>query len=311
MNLEALSETKTLLFNKGSIMKVLVLASGGDAPGMNRFLWEIYNKLGVNVYFAYAGFTGLINDEIYPLKEVMYRDLRDCAGVVTRSSRCPEFKQEKVFKMGLENAQKFDVVVILGGNGSEKGAKRLFEAGVNTIFVPATIDNDVDDCHYSIGFSTAVKECVYTVENSMPSIDAFVNTCLFEVMGRDDSAICSAVAERVDADYAVLDKGSLDFEKIKNVILKNYIKSKSSCIIVRENLMEIQEIADKLNESLGMNVVKTQIVGRTQRGGKPTAEELFMAKKFAKETIRCIKTKVFGVRILANEENDIVVKEFK
>lgn len=292
-------------------MKILVLASGGDAPGMNRFMWEIYRKFKDNVYFAFAGFTGLVNGQIFPLSEVIDSSKKNSAGVVTKASRCPEFKQAKYFNMGLENAKKFDAVVILGGNGSEKGAKRLFESGVNTIFVPGTIDNDVKDCHYSIGFSTAVKEAVYTVENTMPSIDAFLNACLFEVMGREDDSICKEVARQVDADYQVVDEKTLDYEKMKNVILKKYIASSSAKIIVRENIANITEIASKLNEMLGMNIVKTQIVGRTQRGGFPTKQELSMATKFAKETIRCIKTKVFGVRVLADENLNIIVTEFK
>lgn len=291
-------------------MKILILSSGGDAPGMNRFVWDVYKNFPKQTYFAYAGFTGLVNGQIFPLKDVIDKKLKDEAGTIIKSSRCPEFKEDEVFKMGLENAKNFDVVVILGGNGSEKGAKQLFENGVNTIFVPATIDNDVEECEYSIGFSTAVKEAVYAVENSMKSIEAFNNACLFEVMGRDDDSICREVAKLTGADYAVLDKKSLDFEELKNVVLKKFIKSQSACIIVRENIMDIEKIAKKLNDSIEMNIVKTHIVGRTQRGGKPTKEELLMASKFAKETIRCIKTKVLGVRILADTNNQIVVKEF-
>ena len=291
-------------------MKILILSSGGDAPGMNRFIWELYKKFPNQTYFAYAGFTGLVNGQIFPLKEVVRKELKDEAGTVIKSSRCPEFKEEEVFKLGLENAKNFDVVVILGGNGSEKGAKQLFENGVNTIFVPATIDNDVNDCSYSIGFSTAVKEAVYAVENSIKSIEAFNNSCLFEVMGRDDDSICKEVSKIVGADYAVINKKNLDFDELKNVVLKKFIKSQSACIIVRENIMNIEKIAKKLNDSLEMDIVKTHIVGRTQRGGKPTKEELLMATKFAKETALCIKTKVFGVRILADENKEIVVKEF-
>lgn len=292
-------------------MKILILASGGDAPGMNRFVWEMYNRCKKDVFFAYGGFEGLIDGYIYPLEEVIDKNVKDCAGVVIRSSRCPEFKQQKYFDMGLENAKKFDVVVILGGNGSERGAKRLFENGVNTIFVPGTIDNDVDDCFYSIGFSTAVKECVYSIENSMPSIDAFTHACLFEVMGREKEAICNAVAKKVNADYTISDKQSLDFEKLRDIILKNHIWARSTCIVVRENIMDVKEVARKLNEMLDMEIVKFQIVGRTQRGGNPTKEELEMSTKFAKETVRCIKSKVFGVRVLADENWDMAVAEFR
>lgn len=293
-------------------MKVLVLTSGGDAPGMNEFIYKLYKTFKRDVFFAYAGFTGLVNGQIYPLADVIQnKNIQYQAGSVIKSSRCPEFKEPEVFAMGLENAKDFDVVIILGGNGSERGAKQLYENGVNTIFVPGTIDNDVDDCFYTIGFDTAVNECVYAIKNSMPSIIAFNNSCLFEVMGREKSAICQKTAELVNADYSVCDKKSLNVEKLRNLILQKQIKNESTCIVVRENIMPIDKIAKKLNVDLGQDIVKYHVVGRPQRGGTPTKKELCMATKFAKETIRCIRSKVYGVRILADENLDIVVKEFK
>ncbi len=292
-------------------MKILILTSGGDAPGMNKFIAQIYKAFKKDCFFAYAGFTGLVNGQIYPLEDVFCKSCEKQAGSIVRSSRCPEFSEDEVFAKGFENAKKFDCVIILGGNGSEKGAKRLYENGVNTIFVPATIDNDVDENFYTIGFSTAVKECVYTIENSMPSISSFGQACLFEVMGRECDAIAQETAKIVGADYVVNNKKALDYERIKNTILQKYIKNESTCIVVRENIVSVEKIAKKLNEMLGQDMVKFQVVGRTQRGGKPTKQELEMAKKFAAETIKCAKSKVFGVRILADEKFKIVVKEFK
>ncbi len=291
-------------------MKILLLASGGDASGTNRFIWEIYSSFKNEVYFAQSGFAGLVDGMIFPLSSCINKKLRNKAGAVIRSSRYPKFKEKMYFQKGLENAKNFDVVIILGGNGSQKGAKELHENGVNTIFVPATIDNDVDDCSYSIGFSTAVKEGVYAVENSMPSIETMGNACLFEVMGRHCGAIADAVGKIVNADHVVASKEDLDFEKIKQIVLDKFIKLQSACIIVRENIMDVEKISKKINEMVGMEIVKTQIVGRTQRGGSPTREELLMSKKFAKESINCIKNKVFGVSILADENYKTVVKKF-
>ena len=291
-------------------MKILILTSGGDAPGMNRFIWDVYKKFKTETFYAYAGFSGLVNGKIYPLKNAVDRKLKNCAGTVTKSSRLPEFKEPKVFAKGLKNARDFDVVIIIGGNGSQKGAEELYRNNVNTIFVPGTIDNDVNDCAYSIGFSTAVKECCYTIENTMPSIESFLNACLFETMGREDGSICKEVAKRVKADFCVADEKDLDFEEMKKVILAKRRLGESAKIVVRENMMDIEKMAEKLNQMIGEPIVKTQIVGRTQRGGKPTGKELSMADKYARETVRCIKDKVFGVRILADETHNIVVREF-
>ncbi len=292
-------------------MKILLVTSGGDAPGINRFIYEFQRRFKGQVYFAYAGFGGLVDNKIYPIENVMVKSLRNCAGAVVRSSRCPEFKQARYFKIGLENARNFDCVIILGGNGSEKGAKRLFENGVNTIFVPVTIDNDVEDCAYSIGFFSAVNAGVKTVENSMPSIITMNSACVYEVMGRKCDAIAKAVAEAVRADFCVGNEKELNLEKILNVIKSNHEKAVGTCGIIRENIVNIDDLAKELNEQLGDNIVKTQIVGRIQRGCTPTKQELDLATRYAKGVAKCIKQKLFGKRVLANENLEIVANDFK
>ncbi len=292
-------------------MKILLICSGGDAPGTNRFIYNIFIKFKHDVFFALSGFRGLIDNQIFPLDQVFDKNKKDEAGAVIKSGRCPEFKERKYFKIALENAKKFDCVIVMGGNGSENGAKELFENGVNTIFVPMTIDNDVLDSFYSVGFFTAVNEGIYAVRNIMPSIETMGNSCIFEVMGRKCPMIAKEVAKQVGADYVVGEKDDLNFEKIKNIILQNYIRSQSTCIILRENIKKVDEIANKLNEILGFENVKYQIVGRTQRGGKPTRSELEMVDKFAKEVEFCINKKVFGVRVLADKNLNIFVDEFR
>ncbi len=292
-------------------MKILILTSGGDGSGMNRFIFELYAKLKKQLYFAYAGFKGLVDKQFFPFSEVADKRYKNAAGTIIKSSRCPEFKQRKFFRIGLENAKEFDCVVIVGGNGSERGAKELYDNGVNTIFVPGTIDNDVKDCAYSLGYATAVKEAVYAVENSMPSISSMGNACLFEVMGRACDAIAKATAAQVNADYCVCQKRDLNYEKMKNIILQKQVEGKSACIIVRENIVPLSEIKEKLNELCGERVVKGHIVGRTQRGGVPCEKDLQMAKKYAQEVISCIKNKVFGVRVLSDAEGNVFLDEFK
>lgn len=292
-------------------MKVLVLSSGGDASGMNKFVCEFYKKFKKDLYFSFAGFSGLIDSNIFPFENVYQKGIENKAGSVIKSSRCPEFKQKTYFKKALKNVEDFDCVIIMGGNGSEKGAKELFENNVNTIFVPGTIDNDVDDSFYSIGFSTAIKEAVYTIENTMPSIETMQNACLFEVMGRECDAIANATAKQVGADYCIINKDTLDYQKIENIILAKKIKNQSACIVVRENILPIDEITKKINDDLGMDIAKYQIVGRTQRGGSPTKQELEMAKKFADKVFECINNQKFGVRILADKNLNIIVKKFK
>lgn len=289
-------------------MKILVLASGGDAPGTNKFLWDMFRKFKQDISFAHAGFVGLVEGQFFPLADVIDSGYEKCAGAVIKSSRLPQFKQPEVFQKGLANAKKFDVVIVLGGNGSQKGAKELAENGVNCIFVPTTIDNDVEGSAYSIGFSTAVNEAVYAVEHVMPSMQSMGYSCLFEVMGRKHNAIAQAVAKRVNADALVTEK--VDYELLKDVISHKFISWQSACIIVRENIEKIDKIAEKLNKMLGTSIIKTHIVGHTQRGGTPTKEELAMAHKFAKKAIECIDKGEFQVNLLVDENNQVFVKKF-
>lgn len=297
---------KTLWFR--SNMKILILCSGGDAPGMNRF---IYNLSRFNeVYYARAGFKGLVEGDIFPLDKNEAKKFKDEAGAIILSSRYPKFQERKYFLKAVKNAKDFDAVIVLGGNGSFHGAKELAENEVNAIFVPATIDNDVENSSYSIGFDSAVSQGVYTVKNSMPSINAFCQACLFEVMGRKCSEIAKEVSKQVSADYTICEEKDLKFKAIEKLIKERRNKFLGTSIIVRENIMPISEIAERLNNSFKEEVVKTQVVGRLQRGGKPTNKELSLVNKFSDAVISLIKSKNFNKQVLMDENYNIKILDF-
>ena len=297
---------KTLWFR--SDMKILILCSGGDAPGMNRFIYNL-SKLD-EVYYARAGFKGLVEGDILPLNKNEAKKFKDEAGAIILSSRYPKFQERKYFLKGVKNSKDFDVVIVLGGNGSFHGAKELSENGVNAIFVPATIDNDVENSSYSIGFDSAVSQGVYTIENSMPSINAFCQTCLFEVMGRKCDAIAKAVSKQVLADYTICEEKDLKFKLIEKIIKERRKNFLGTSIVVRENIMPINEMAEKLNKNFKEEVVKTQVVGRLQRGGKPTSKELSFVDKFSEAVISLIKSKKFNKQVLMDEKNNIKILDF-
>lgn len=279
-------------------MKVLVLASGGDAPGMNKFIARLYKKFRDNLFACKFGFKGLVENDIHPASTFQVLKYENCAGCCIKSSRFPEFKEEKYFKKAVKNAQIFDVVVVLGGNGSQRGALELQSNGVNTIFVPATIDNDVEGSEYSIGFHTAVKEACHAVYSIMPSMDALNRTCIFEVMGRDCPAIAEVTAEVVCADMLIANKKDLNISKLAKIIRANEKDDKSTLVIIRENIINLSELIKNLSDKLKSNNIKGHVVGHVQRGGEPTKHELEMANYFAKETIKSIKNKDFPKSIL-------------
>lgn len=270
-------------------MKILVLTSGGDASGTNRFLFNLHKAFGKNLFACRYGFKGLIEGDICPFSEYNVAKLKNSAGSMIKSSRCPEFATEKSFKKGLKNAQKFDFVVVLGGNGSHKGAQEIANHGVKTIFVPMTIDNDVEGSDYSIGFHTAVKACCDYIHSTMPSMASFDRCAVFEVMGRRHNAIALNVAKAVDCDYAILSKEDVNYDDMAKKINKNKKENKATCIVVQENIVSLKELCHELSSKCPKVEIKGLIVGHIQRGSKPTRVELKFAKKFAKETIRAIK----------------------
>ena len=284
-------------------MKILVLTSGGDSQGMNRFIYTLSKNID-EVFYAKAGFKGLVNNDIHKVDLNILGNAKNEAGTIILSSRYPEFKQEKYFKKGLKIAKNFDCVVIVGGNGSQNGAKELSEGGANTLFVPGTIDNDVNNCAYSLGFDSAVNQCVYVIENTMPSIHSFMQTCVFEVMGRECDAIAKETAKRANVDYLISKKEDINYKKIKALISKNIKNEKGTSIVLRENIISVDELCENLKVSENYSV-KNIVIGRLQRGGKPTKLELSMADKYAKTTVKAIKAGMFGKNILADEKLEV------
>ena len=270
-------------------MQILLLTSGGDASGTNMFIYKLYKAFGKKLFVCRYGFKGLINGDIRSIIEYNIAGVKKLAGSVIKSSRCPEFATESGFKKGLKNAKKFDYVIVLGGNGSHKGAQELAQNGVKTIFVPMTIDNDVEGSEYSIGFHTAVKACCDYINSTMPSMEAFDRCAIFEVMGRRHSAIAFNTAMAVDSDYAILGKEDVDYNHMAKIILSNKKEDRATCIVVQENILSLKELCHNLSLKCPKVEFKGLIVGHIQRGTSPTQVELKFAKMFAKETLKAIK----------------------
>ena len=270
-------------------MKILILTSGGDAQGMNKVIYEIYKKFKSSAYACKYGFRGLIENNIIPLKDCQPFRFRNSAGSCIKCSRCPEFATVKGFKKGLTNAKNFDFVIILGGNGSYKGACQLANNGVKTIFIPATIDNDVDISEYSLGFHSAVRACCEYIKNTMPSMEAFNRCCIFEVMGRHHNAIAKSCAKALECDFVVSDEKDLDYNKISKIIKSKNNEEKSSILIIRENILPLDTFASNLKNISPKIDIKALKIGHIQRGWKPTKRELYLAKLFSKQAIKEIK----------------------
>lgn len=289
-------------------MRVLILASGGDAPGMNKFIAQLYKKYGKNLYACRGGFRGLYENDIYPASYFEPLKYENTAGCCIKSSRFVQFKEKMFFDKCLKNAKEYDAVVVIGGNGSKAGVRKLADNGMRAVFVPGTIDNDVDDTDYCIGFHTAVSAVCNSYRSLMPSIEAFDRCCIVETMGKYSGHIAETSAKILQPTFLITQKEELDEEKLVKEIKKAYKKGESISIIVRENICDVRELARRLEAQVAPAEVRSFTVGHLQRGTAPTKLELKIASKYAHGAIKAIGTKQLPIAIMLQAGKTVLKK---
>jgi 6-phosphofructokinase 1 len=286
-------------------MRVGVLTSGGDAPGMNAAVRSCVRSL---IYFGHTpfgvkrGFQGLIDSDFMEMNLRSVANIIHRGGTVLKTSRFPEFKnkkvREKAYKHLSEN--KIDGLIVIGGNGSYKGAIALFdEFNFISCCLPGTIDNDIDGTEETIGFDTALNTAIEAVDKIRDTANSHERLFLVEVMGRNNPDLPLAVSLACGAEYPLIYKSDADLKKTHNKIKESLKKGKkASIIIVAENDHNvIQKLQDTLkNEELDY---RTSVLGHMQRGGAPTAKDRILASQMgfkASEVIQKIKEVSFIVK---------------
>ncbi len=286
-------------------MNLAIIGSGGDGAGMNGCLyWLCKNLKKHNIIAFNRGYQGIIDNDIasYTLKD--YKNEEKKGGIIIKSSRSNEFRTEEGKNKAIKNLKKnnIDVLIIMGGNGSLLGAKELIKRGVNVIFIPTTIDNDVAESDYSIGFDTAVNNAVDFISKVDTSMKAFDRICIYEVMGRFCPDISNAVAKRVGASYTFTNKSTKT--ELLNTVKKSIKDGDySPIIILQENTVGAEELKKFLAEKLNRDI-KYSIVGYAQRGGFATKYELKMSRAFANMAINCVRKQKFNVLVRYNKETN-------
>lgn len=284
-------------------MKILMLASGGDSVGMNYALYLLSKKLKFHdLYVCYEGFQGLIENKIEKIDKNLLKENRFQGGVIIKSSRSQDFMTEKGFNTAVKNilSQNFDRVIILGGNGSLLGAKKLAKK-INVIFLPATIDNDIEESDYCIGFDSAVENCLMFIDNVRDTFWSFNRTGIFEVMGRYSSNIAKRVFREVKADMLIISEEDLTDIDVKLKVLKSAISS--PIIILKERITDAYALAKMLEEKTGTEV-RSVVIGYFQRGGYPSKQEKVYIKKFVNLLVKNLKSYNF---MIAEKNNKTIL----
>lgn len=279
--------------------KIAVLTSGGDAPGMNAAFRAVVRKSiyeSIEVYGVYQGFQGLINNNIEKLELGDVGDIIQRGGTKLYSARCPEFIEPQVRQKGIENLKKrgIDSLVVIGGDGSYRGAQRLNEEGINTIGVPGTIDNDINGTDYTIGFDTALNTIVDAVDRIRDTATSHERTFIIEVMGRDagDLALWAGVAG--GAETILIPEAPSDMEAVAERIETGMNRGKKhSIIIVAEGVMSAAECAEELRKYINVDT-RESVLGHMQRGGKPTGNDRVLASRLGAYAVELLINGISG-----------------
>lgn len=291
-------------------MKIGVLTSGGDSPGMNAAIRAIYKAATFNnieVYGVRRGYKGLIEDDIYILSEFDVDNIAEKGGTILKTARSQEFMTEEGRAIANYNLKKYkiDALIVIGGDGSFTGAEKLSKLGINVVGIPGTIDNDLAYTNYSIGFDTALNTVLDNICKIKDTGTSHEKGTIVEVMGRycGDLALFSAIAGA--GEIISTPEKKLNFEEITRKLKNNIDKGKNdNIIIITEKMFNIEDLKNYIENNLKIGM-RTTVLGFIQRGGKPSGFDRLLAGKMSIKAIELLKNGKSG-RAIGIRDNKII-----
>ncbi len=260
-----------------------VLTSGGDAPGMNAAIRAVVREAiskGKRVVGIKRGYAGLLQEEIYEMKTTDVSDIIQRGGTLLQTARCQEFTTVEGQQKGAEICRKhgIDGIIVIGGDGSFRGAQKLAGLGINTVGVPGTIDLDIACTDYTIGFDTAVNTAMKAIDKVRDTSTSHERCSIIEVMGRGAGFIALWCGIANGAENVLLpEKYDYDEQALVNNIIENRKKGKKHHIIINaEGIGHSTSMAKRIEAATGVETRAT-ILGYMQRGGSPTARDRMQA----------------------------------
>lgn len=262
-----------------SAKTIAVLTSGGDAPGMNAAVRAVVRSgisFGMRVMGIRRGYNGLLNGDVFEMNLRSVSDIIHHGGTALFTARSPEFNTPEGVLKAAENCRKMNIdgVVVIGGDGSFRGARDLTGAGVPCIGVPGTIDNDIASSEYTIGFDTAMNTAVEMVDRLRDTTESHDRCSVVEVMGRrcGDLALQTGIA--VGATSILVPEVPFDFHRdvIERMQFTQKTGKKHFIIVVAEGVGGVDKLAKDIEQETGIETRAT-VLGHVQRGGSPTLRD--------------------------------------
>lgn len=281
-------------------MKIGVLTSGGDAPGMNAAIRAVVRagiSSGHEIYGIKDGYQGLIQDQMVLLDSHSVSGMLSLGGTFLGTARSQEFLQEEVRLIAVENLKKreIDALIVIGGDGTYRGAMELSKLGIKTIGLPGTIDNDIAGTDYTIGFHTAVETIVDAIDKLRDTSTSHQRCSIVEVMGRYSGDLALFAGICGGAEFIITPENPMD----KKAIIKKLKDHKAqgrrhAIIVITEKIIDVHAFAKEISEDSGFSSRAT-VLGYIQRGGSPCPEDRILGSRMGSYAIDLLNQDIYGV----------------
>lgn len=290
---------------------IAVLTSGGDAPGMNAAVRAVVRtgiSMGMRVYGIRRGYNGLLTGDVEEMGVRSVSDIMQHGGTFLFTARSPEFNTPEGVQKAADQCRKLGVdgVVVIGGDGSFRGARDLTGAGIPCIGVPGTIDNDIACTDYTIGYDTALNTAMEMIDKIRDTTESHDRCSVVEVMGRRCGDIALHTAIAVGAIATLVPEVPYDFEKdvIQRIKDAQQTGKRHFVVVVAEGVGHTQEIAERIEEETGVESRAT-ILGHVQRGGSPTLRDRVVASRMGYHAVELLHRGMSN-RVVAMKGEQIV-----
>ena len=283
---------------------IAVLTSGGDAPGMNAAVRSVVRAAmyrGMKVIGVYRGYNGLLNKDVKELDLRSVSDVINRGGTVLYTARSEKFKTPEGIEQAAQNCRELgiDGLVVIGGDGSFRGARKLSLAGIPCVGIPGTIDNDISCSEYTVGFDTAMNTAMEMVDKIRDTAQSHDRCSVVEVMGRRCGDIALQTGIACGATSILVPEIEYDIER--DVISKIYEQKstgkKHFIIVVAEGVGGVEDLAKYIEKRTGIETRAT-ILGHVQRGGSPTLRDRVIATAMGADAVRLLEQGI-GNRVIA------------
>ncbi|MBQ6266733.1 MAG: 6-phosphofructokinase [Clostridia bacterium] len=291
--------------------RIGVLTSGGDAPGMNAAVRAVVRtacEQGIEVLGIESGYRGLIENRMRELDIRSVSDIIHRGGTMLYSARCPEFKEEEGMQTAIANCKErgIDGIVVIGGDGSFRGARDLSLRGIPCIGIPGTIDNDIASSDYTIGYDTCLNTIMQMVDRVRDTVESHSRCVVVEVMGNrcGDLTLNSGIA--VGATAIVIPEIRDDIEKhvIQRIRRTQKTDKKHFIVMVAEGIGGTEALARKIEKECKVET-RAVILGHVQRGGSPTARDRVVASEMGYHAVQLLLQGI-GNRVIVVRDDKIV-----